>query len=336
MPIKPERTRRPLSARTPLFSAFGLLLEVDPNIDIPGVSLGGGVPGAGSGSAAAPLVRVRLAAEEVEQRWSSSSGASRRMRELRHRGSVMLSVDLAESAGYLLRVEGMGRVLITTDGSELLCDPLPENPDWPFMLPAQALPLAATLLGRETFHAAGVVVGAGAALLAGDPGAGKSSLAAAFVRRGASLLGDDSVVIEQRDGKLLAHPGVGALYLRPPEHDRLSAQERSLLGSPEPFAGRRRYTSGVVGSATPFAALYLLGRSSEGPVIEHVENGDPFALLAATFNLSVRTPERLTRQLDIVGAMIATDRIFRLHILPGMDATQLADLVERHLAGIAG
>lgn len=43
-------------------------------------------------------------------------------------------------------------------------------------------------------------------LIEGPPGAGKSGLALALIDRGAALVGDDSVMLEVRDGKLVAHP----------------------------------------------------------------------------------------------------------------------------------
>ena len=253
------------------------------------------------------------------------------MRELGAGEDVVLTVDLAEPAGYLLEAKGVGRVLVSPDGDEVLCDPLPGHPDWAFILPAQALPLAATLRGLEVFHAAGVDTAGGAALFAGTPGAGES-LAAAFVRGGAALLGDDAIALERRDGSLLAHPGTGALYLRAAEHERLSAGERDALGSAQSFASRQRYAPGAVATAVPFSALFLLERAESGLAIEPLANPDPFTLLASTFNLSVRTPERLTRQLDMVEALIATGAVYRLRVLPGVDATQLAAAVERHLS----
>jgi hypothetical protein len=152
------------------------------------------------------------------------------------------------------------------------------------------------------------------------------------LRRGARLLSDDCVALEQRgDGSLFAHPGAGVLYLRRPEHERLSAADRDALGSATPFAGKQRYDPDVTGAPAPFGALFLLERAERGPAIELVEDANPFDLLAATFNLSVRTPQRLTRQLDLVEALIASGDIYRLRVLPGTDATQLAAVVERHL-----
>jgi serine kinase of HPr protein (carbohydrate metabolism regulator) len=43
-------------------------------------------------------------------------------------------------------------------------------------------------------------------LIEGPPGSGKSSLALALIDRGASLVGDDGVMLEERGGRLWALP----------------------------------------------------------------------------------------------------------------------------------
>jgi hypothetical protein len=315
-----------------VLSAFGLRLDLGPGIEVPGLG-GSGPVAAGDGREAS--TRVRLDPEELKRRWGPVSAGARRMRELGDGETTVLSVDLAEPAGYLLEAAGVGRVLVSLDGIELLCDPDPTRADWGFILAAQALPLAATLRGFEVLHAAGVVLGGEAVLFAGPPGAGKSSLAAALLRRGGLLLSDDAVAIKWQGGPIVAHPGAGALYLRAAEQDRLEAEELGNLGSPSPSLGRYRYEPQKTAATAPLGALFLLERVREGALIEPVEGGDPFALLASTFNLSVRSPERLTRQLDAVEALAATERVYRLRVLPDTDATGLARIVEDHLAPAA-
>lgn len=315
-----------------VLSAFGLRVDLGPGIEVPGLTGSGSTAGGDSREAS---TRVRLDPEELGRRWASVSGGARRMRELGDGETTVLTVDLAEPAGYLLEAAGVGRVLVSLDGAELLCDPDPDRADWGFILAAQALPLAATLRGFEVLHAAGVVLAGEAVLFAGPPGAGKSSLAAALLRRGGRLLSDDAVALEWRRGPILAHPGAGALYLRAAEQDRLDAEERKKLGSSSPSLSRHRYEPPNTATAAPFGALFLLERAREGATIERIEGGDPFALLAATFNLSVRAPERLTRQLDAVEAIAATERVYRLRVLPGIDATGLSRVVESHLAPTA-
>ncbi len=335
--------------RTIRGAAFGLSLEVDPRIDIPGVSRAD-APGdpalahpvqATPFPAIQPPTRVLLDPGELRRRWSPVERTSELVRELRDGDAVLLDVQLAPAVGYLLHAPGFARILVTSDGTELLCDPEsePERAEWSTLLPAQALPLAATLRGLEVLHASGVVLGdaapgsapgSGAVLFAGPQGAGKSSLAAALLHRGAALLSDDTVALESREDSLIAHPGTSSLHLRANEHRRLSSRERAVLGPTATVLGKQRYATTAAASPAPFGALFMLERSRRGPPVEWIEAVDPFALLASTFNLSVRTPERLTRHLDLAAALAASGHIYRLRIQPGVDASRLADtLCER-------
>jgi hypothetical protein len=343
MQIQPEGAAPHARERATRGVAFGLLLEVDAGIDIPGIADAPRVrdlevPSAGAPVAPPPTptptptpTRVRLDPKELERRWSSAAHAAQRVRELHDGEAALLTVELAPRAGYLLHAPGFGRILIAPDGAELICDPQAGSSEWSILLPAQALPLAATLRGFEVLHASGVVLRDRAALFAGPSGAGKSSLAAALLRRGAALLSDDTVALQLYDGALIAHPGAALLQLQGAEHERLSTREREALGPPTAFLGKQRYSPSVAASPAPFGALFLLERSADGAPIERIEAVDPFELLASTFNLSVRTPERLTRHLDLVAALAATGRIHRLRVQPGVDATQLAEIVHERL-----
>jgi hypothetical protein len=316
--------------RRSAYLAFGLSLDVDPRIHIPGL-----VP-VSTADHQRPRAVVKFDPQAMAQRWNDAQGVCRRVGELRARDQQLLTIDLYEGVGYLLCAAAFGRVLITPDGDELLCQPEPNRPDWAAILSAQALPFAATLRGLEVFHAAGVVSSAGAVLLAGPPGAGKSSLAAALVRAGAALLSDDVVALEHRgeDGVLIAHPGPGVLNLRPAEDARLSGAERALLGSSTEIAGKRRFVPHALAGSAPLAGLFMLERSSREPAIEHLDDISPFALIAANFNLSVRTPERLRRNLDIVARLAASGRVYLLRVQPDVDATRLAVILQEQLTSV--
>lgn len=56
----------------------------------------------------------------------------------------------------------------------------------------------------ETIHGTAVLAGASGILVRGVSGAGKSSLAAALIERGAKLIADDRVHVAARSGRLVA------------------------------------------------------------------------------------------------------------------------------------
>jgi hypothetical protein len=307
-------------------TAFGLALRIDPRISIP--ELGWRPDSVADETPSC----VRLDPEELRRRWDALATTPERVREIRYGKTLLRFVDVAEPAGYLLWARDFGSVLISPDGIELLCEPDLANEDWAGIVSAQALPLAATLRGLEVLHASGVVLDGRAVLLTGSPGAGKSSLAAALVRAGGRLLSDDAVALALTDGALIAHAGSVALQLRTAEHERLSAEDRAVLGRPAgSIDGKYRYVSAGAPAPAPLGGVFLLERSAEEPAVERLGAVDPFELIASTFNLSVRTPERLRRQLDVVSAIASGGLAHRLRVQPGVDASRLAAIVQEHL-----
>ena len=59
----------------------------------------------------------------------------------------------------------------------------------------------------STVHGSCVAIQGWGVLLTGKSGSGKSDLALRLIDRGATLIGDDGLVIEARDGRLHARPG---------------------------------------------------------------------------------------------------------------------------------
>jgi hypothetical protein len=310
-------------------TSFGLPLLVDAGITIPGLAQGSSV------ALDQPPSRIRVDAEELTRRWEARDAEPVRVREISFEGAVVRSIDFVDSAGYLLWAKDFGRVLISTDGTELLCEPDCTNPDWANIVSSQALPLAATIRGLEVIHASGVVLDGWAALITGPSGAGKSSLAAALVRDGGQLLSDDAVALATSSSGLIAHAGSVALQLRSVEDERLSPEDRAALGQPAgSFNGRQLYLSHAAPRAAPLGGLFLLERSLTEPAVEQLAAVNPFELIASTFNLSVRTPARLQHQLDVVSAIASCGLAHRLRVQPGVDATRLAALVREHLASV--
>ena len=110
-------------------------------------------------------------------------------------------------AFLMTTVDNVARYLVT-DGRDILVEPC--GGSWPEIAAFLVdVPFAALLRqrGLTTLHASAVEAQGGAALFAGCSGAGKSSLAAALVRRGCALVSDDIAAVQaDADGRFMAWP----------------------------------------------------------------------------------------------------------------------------------
>lgn len=306
--------------------AFGLDLET--SIAIPGA-----VPGA-EGPRRRP-VRVDLAArKELLEAWGPADPrriSNRRMPN----GRAAITIDEDDRAGYLIRALSFGVFWISPGADHIRCAPVKGSAwRWQRYLVGQVLPLAAVLRGLEVFHASGVVMRDAAVTFIGMSTAGKTSVALNLVLRGAGFLTDDVLAVSPgEDGGVVAHPGVGLASLRTEAEARLDAAELSRLGQP---LGRdddavRMEVECHPGDA-PLRHAFLLDRRDEGPLlIERVRPVDPRILLGGSFNFVIRTPERLTNQLDLCARIATRVAVHRAAIPPSAGPAELAAAVERHL-----
>lgn len=151
---------------------------------------------------------------------------------------------------FLLAVPEVARYLVT-DGRQITVDPAPGASEAAVARFAMMTPLAALWYqrGQLALHAAAGLppTGGGAILLAGDSGAGKSSLLAALLQQGWTMLADDLAVVEVA--------GDGAPVVRPtPAPLRLWPDAQQEVGALPEEAG----ISGVSPQSRPISAIYWL------------------------------------------------------------------------------
>lgn len=110
-----------------------------------------------------------------------------------------------------LQVHRVGRFLIR-DGNAILIDPEPAASEDSLRLFLLGPAMGALLMQRGLLilHGNAIRVGDGCLVCVGDSGAGKSTLAAAFLRRGQTVLADDLVPV---DAQGLALPGFPRIKL---------------------------------------------------------------------------------------------------------------------------
>jgi hypothetical protein len=244
--------------------------------------------------------------------------------------AIVFQMHAHPDAGFLIAGPDYGAFLLSPDGRHLVCatEGL-ASAVWQRMLIAQALPFAALLQGLEVLHAAAVVHDGSAVAFLGRSRAGKTSLALAMCHRGARFLADDVLAIEPLDDSLLAHPGTAVAGI---DRDRILRTADAPPYATVATTTRERLVRVERASGpVPLAALLFLERDDRGPEQPVFRrDASPRALLAATFNFVLATPERLQRLLE-VSALAAQLHVERIVVASTTSPAELAECVERRL-----
>jgi hypothetical protein len=249
----------------------------------------------------------------------------------RQDGSELFRIEADPETGYLLRRPGEAAHLLSADGLRLRCG-LGEGgaDEWQRSLIAHVLPFAAALKGLEVLRASAVVLDGRAVALLGPSGAGKTSLALALCRLGASFLADAVLAVERVEGSLVGHPGtpVAAVDHSDPERLPDPVAHRELLAL---NARERLVQIGTAGEPAVLAALFFLDRSLDGPPQPSFEPmAGAQALLASTFDFVLEQRECLQRLLAL-SAVASRRRVERVRLGPSVDASTLAEALMRRL-----
>lgn len=168
------------------------------------------------------------------------------------------------------------------------------------------------LRGLTCLHASAVAVGDWAIALAGFPGVGKSTTAAAFAHCGLPVLADDVVALTDREGHFFVEPGYPRLNLWPDS-------VRALFGSEEalpritPTWDKRYMPLGQNGHRfasrpLPLGVIYILegcDAALTAPVVEAVSGGEAFmALTANTYVNYLLDREMRGQEFDVLSCLV--------------------------------
>ena len=166
----------------------------------------------------------------------------------------------------------------------------------------QVLSHCLALRGVEPLHATSVVVNGQAIAIMGDSGYGKSTLAAALIRKGCPLLTDDVLVLELLGNGVQAYPSLARLKLRPDSADAAFGKRRSLPMNT--FTDKMILPLGAaehVAKAVPLRAIFVIP-SSAGSVVISIRRArghrSLLPIIKNSFDTSFLDRRRLEQQFE--------------------------------------
>jgi len=167
--------------------------------------------------------------------------------------------------GYLLRFPDLADFEVTSDGRTVVAHPAPDADaaTVEHLYLNQLVPLALSRQGRPAFHASVVTVPGGCVAFLGRTGMGKSTLAASFALADAEFLTDDSLIIDDRDGRIVSLPGHASLRLWEDSVDQLIGQSAARAEQTSYSSKARLLAGGALrhrDTPTPLLAAFLLTR----------------------------------------------------------------------------
>ena len=199
------------------------------------------------------------------------------------------------------------------------------------------LGLVLRLRGVVCLHASAVAVGGRALALFGRAGAGKSTLAAAFARRGDVVLTDDVAPLEPDGDRFRVRPGYPQLRLWP-DSVRLLYGDADALPPLTPTWEKRgldltRPGYRFAARPLPLAAVYVLGerREADAPRVEELPAAGRLVTLAQnTYVNYLLDREMRAAEFEALGRLVATTPMRRA--VAHADPARVGELCEAIIA----
>lgn len=223
---------------------------------------------------------------------------------------------------YLLRFPDQGDFLVSRDGSDIRCRPLPGTPESTIrhLFLDQVVPMLLSRQESLVLHASAVLTPQGVIAFVGKSGQGKSTLAACFGQSGFRLISDDYLVLRKREDNWVAIPSYPGVRLWPESSEGIFSvpPESAEIAH---YTDKRRVSDPAL---VPFAegpsalrCLYFLNDEGETfppePAILPLRPREAFMkLVSCAFSLDVRDKVRLEGQFEAIGEITRELLCFQL------------------------
>jgi hypothetical protein len=199
-------------------------------------------------------------------------------------------------------------------------------------LQGQLLGLVQRLRGITCLHASAVLIGGRAIAVAGFPGAGKSSTAAAFLQMGFPVLADDVVPVFEDGGKFMVQPAHPRIWLRPDMVESLFGSIDALpLLAP---SWEKRYLDlnvtgpGLPHEPKPLAGIYVLSERANEPERPLVTEAAPrdilLRLLCNTYMNHLLDPGMRSQEFETLTRLQRSVPVRMVH--PHEDVSRISQL----------
>jgi hypothetical protein len=214
--------------------------------------------------------------------------------------------------GYFLRHVGVADFLVSGDGRTITCcstTPGVSDTELRHVALDQVMALVLKLRGTEPVHAAAVMTPPGVSAFVGPGGAGKSTMAAAFQRRGFTVISDDCLPIIDCDGRLCAVPAYPGVRLWDGPRKTRHIPAGAIAAFPA--------------TPQPLARLYRIDRSDDiqSPCIEPMTMRDAvMELVSATFQFDAGNRGMLLRELQRAETLAREAPMRRLRVAGDVEA----------------
>jgi hypothetical protein len=182
------------------------------------------------------------------------------------------------------------------------------------------LGLVLRLRGIPCIHASAVVIENRAIAFVGEEGAGKSTTAAAFARRGHAVLSDDIVALVEQDGAIHVRPAYPYLSLWPDSVRMLYGVEKSLPSFSDNWDKRVLSTADqsirFANQSFPLGAIFILGERSRNPSAPLLDSITPqdslLSLVANSYATRLLSSEMRAHEFKFLGRVILSVPVFRV------------------------